>query len=75
MSAVMIRCPTTGCAVSTAVETELSVFRRLPDVSGRMLCPACGQEHVWAVRSAWLADAPHSVEDDVAPPPSDSVAA
>lgn len=58
MSSVMIRCPTTGRAVSTAVETEPAVFRKLPNVSGHMLCPACGQEHVWAVRSAWLADAP-----------------
>ena len=62
MSSVMIRCPTTGRAVSTAIETEPGDFRKLPDVSGRMTCPACGREHVWAVRSAWLARAPRLVE-------------
>jgi endogenous inhibitor of DNA gyrase (YacG/DUF329 family) len=56
MSSVMIKCPITGEPVSTAIETEPSVFRKLPKVAGRMLCPACGQEHVWATKSAWLAD-------------------
>jgi len=61
MSSVMINCPTTGRAVSTAVEMEPVVFNRLPDLAGRMRCPACGQEHVWAVRAAWLTDAPCAV--------------
>ena len=47
MSSVMIRCPNTGRAVSTAIEIEPSVFRKLPKISARMLCPACGQEHDW----------------------------
>ncbi len=54
MSSVMIRCPNTGRAVSTAIETEPAVFRRLPKVASRMLCPACGEEHDWSVGSAWL---------------------
>ena len=58
MSSVMIRCPNTGRSVSTAIETEPSVFRRLPKVASRMLCPACGQEHVWMTSSAWLENAP-----------------
>jgi hypothetical protein len=62
MSSVMIKCPITGCTVSTAIEVEPSVFRKLPRVSARMLCPACGQEHVWAVSSAWLANEPRLVE-------------
>ena len=36
MGAVMIRCPRTGRAVSTAIETEPQVFSRLPDVAARM---------------------------------------
>jgi hypothetical protein len=56
MSSVMIRCPISGESVSTAIEVEPSVFRKLPKISARMLCPACGQEHVWATSSAWLAD-------------------
>ena len=67
MSSVMIKCPTTGRAVSTAIETEPSVFNKLPNVAGRMRCPACGQEHVWAVHSAWLSDAPRPVNGMAAP--------
>jgi endogenous inhibitor of DNA gyrase (YacG/DUF329 family) len=58
MSAVMIRCPTSGRAVSTAIETEPGDFRRLPTIAARMRCPACGRDHVWTVRSAWLDGAP-----------------
>ena len=45
MSSVMIRCPNTGHAASTAIETEPSVFRKLPNL--RAHCPASGQEHLW----------------------------
>lgn len=62
MSSVMIRCPNIGLPVSTAIETEPSVFRNLPKISARMFCPACGQEHVWSVSSAWLANGPRLVE-------------
>ena len=62
MSSVMIRCPATGRAVSTAIETEPSVFRKLPKVAARMHCSACGKEHVWTVSSAWLAGEPRLVE-------------
>jgi len=62
MSSVMIRCPNTGRAVSTAIETEPSVFRLLPKTSARMLCPACGQEHVFSTSAAWLAGEPRLAE-------------
>jgi len=62
MSTVMITCPNTGLSVSTAIETEPSVFRRLPKVASRMLCPACGQEHMWMTSAAWLAGEPRLVE-------------
>jgi hypothetical protein len=62
MSSVMIECPNTGSAVSTAIEIEPSVFRHLPKVASRMMCPACGQEHVWTTSSAWLAGEPRLVE-------------
>ena len=57
MGAVMIRCPRTGRAVSTEIETEPSVFSRLPKVAGRMRCPDCGAEHTWSASQAWLEDA------------------
>ncbi|HYC17519.1 MAG TPA: hypothetical protein VEC94_09940 [Pseudolabrys sp.] len=72
MSSVMIRCPATGLDVSTAIETEPSVFRKLPRVAGRMHCPACGQDHVWTVGCAWLAGEPRLVDQAA---PSDAVAA
>jgi predicted RNA-binding Zn-ribbon protein involved in translation (DUF1610 family) len=62
MSSVMIKCPSTGRAVSTAIEIEPSVFHRLPNMSARMLCPACGKEHVWMTASAWLTGEPRLVE-------------
>jgi hypothetical protein len=58
MSTVMIRCPVTGGAVSTAIETDPATFRKLPAVAGRMHCPACGQDHGWTISSAWLAREP-----------------
>jgi len=61
MSSVMIACPETGRAVSTAIEVEPSVFRKLPNVAARMRCPACGKEHVWSTASAWLAGEPRLV--------------
>ena len=61
MSMVMIRCPVTGRAVSTAIETEPVTFRKLPMVAGRMHCPGCGQDHTWTIGSAWLAGEPRLV--------------
>jgi hypothetical protein len=61
MSSVMIGCPRTDRAVSTAIEMEPSDFHRLPNVRARMLCPACGQEHVWMTGSAWLLGEPRLV--------------
>jgi predicted RNA-binding Zn-ribbon protein involved in translation (DUF1610 family) len=62
----MIKCPATGRAVSTAIEVESSVFRKLPKVAARMRCPACGQEHVWSTRNAWLAGEPQLVKCEAA---------
>ncbi len=61
MSTVMIRCPVTGRAVSTAIETEPTTFRKLPTVAARMHCPACGRDHTWTISSAWLAGEPRLV--------------
>ena len=60
---VMIRCPRTGRAVSTEIETEASVFERLPDVNARMRCPVCGSEHTWTAREAWLSGPPTAPDE------------
>jgi hypothetical protein len=62
MSSVMIKCPNTGRTVSTAIEIEPSVFRQLPNVASWMICPVCGQEHIWTTSSAWLSGEPQLVE-------------
>jgi hypothetical protein len=67
MSLVMIRCPDTGRAVSTEIEAEPAVFRKLPAVAARMQCPACGRDHVWTISSAWLAGKPRLVRPVVTP--------
>ena len=54
MGAVMIRCPRTGRAVSTEIETEPGDFSRLPHIQARMNCSQCGGEHAWTAREAWL---------------------
>lgn len=63
MSTVMIRCPSTGTAVSTEIETELGDFRRLPHIMAKMRCPACGQEHAWLTSSAWLEGTPRLLSE------------
>jgi hypothetical protein len=68
MATVMIRCPRTGRAVSTQIDTEVSVFERLPEVASSLRCPACGEEHSWTARDAWLADAPLAPEHPAADP-------
>ena len=56
MGAVMIRCPRTGRAVSTEIDTEPSEFSRLPEVAARMRCPDCGEDHIWTASEAWLGE-------------------
>jgi hypothetical protein len=58
MGTVMIRCPRTGTAVSTQIDTEATVLERLPSVAARLHCPACGEEHTWTAGDAWLSDNP-----------------
>ena len=60
MSALMIKCPKTGQAISTGIETDDHSFGQIPDVLSRAHCPVCGLDHVWWKREAWLADAPCS---------------
>jgi hypothetical protein len=67
MSLVMIRCPELGRAVSTEIEIEPAVFRKLPTVAARMRCPACGRDHVWTISSAWLAGEPRLARPVVTP--------
>ena len=42
MGVIMIRCPHTGLAVSTGIETDDETFDALPDSLGLAVCPKCG---------------------------------
>jgi len=55
MGLIMIRCPRTGRAVPTGIETDARSFAALPDKPVKSKCPVCGSVHVWRTREAWLA--------------------
>jgi hypothetical protein len=61
MGTIMIRCPNTGRAISTGIETDPVTFVHLPDLLSQSKCSLCGAEHVWWTREAWL-------DGDMAPP-------
>jgi hypothetical protein len=67
MATVMIRCPRTGSAISTEINTEATVFERLPAVMARLQCPVCGEEHTWTANDAWLADNPLIAQPEKVP--------
>jgi hypothetical protein len=56
MSIITVKCPRTGLAISTGIETDTYSFDQLPDVLSRAHCPLCGLQHQWWKREAWLAD-------------------
>lgn len=66
MATVTIRCPETGRAVATGIETEPEEFRRFPQVESWLSCPACGKEHVWSVTDAFLEPAGDSAQAQAA---------
>jgi hypothetical protein len=53
-SIVMVRCPTTGCELSTGVEMDPATFECLPDILSQIKCPLCRLDHNWSTREAWL---------------------
>ena len=67
MATLMIRCPRTDRAVSTEIDTEASVLRRLPEIATRLICPACGEVHIWTAKEAWLAGVPLVPRSEVDP--------
>jgi hypothetical protein len=55
MPILMIKCPNTGQAVPTGIETDADSFAILSDTPSQTKCPVCGAMHVWWKREAWLA--------------------
>jgi hypothetical protein len=54
MSVITVKCPRTGLAISTGIETDRNSFDQLPDVLSHTHCPLCGLQHRWWKREAWL---------------------
>jgi hypothetical protein len=50
----MVRCPATGRELSTGVEMDAATFEQLPEIRAQISCPACGLDHTWSTREAWL---------------------
>ena len=50
----MIRCSKTGEPISTGIVTDEYSLAQFPDVPSRTHCRACGLDHVWWKREAWL---------------------
>ncbi|MEA2923262.1 MAG: hypothetical protein QOE78_1053 [Alphaproteobacteria bacterium] len=57
MEHLIFMCPSTGREVDSGVESEIGTLLRIRQQNLRLLCPACGGWHQWAVRDAFLAKA------------------
>ena len=55
MAMLMIKCPRTGQDVSTGILTDSDGCQKIPDTLAYTRCPACGLEHAWWRKEAWLA--------------------
>jgi hypothetical protein len=64
MGIVMMRCPATGRAISTGIDTDPVRFSRTVVFMGRTFCPHCRVEHEWFARDAWVAPARESRNAD-----------
>ena len=59
MARVMIKCPQTGETVDTGVEMDREIWDSpAATLSSKRLdeCPACGEEHTFSQREAFLED-------------------
>ena len=55
MPDILIRCPITGQAVPTGLNTETVVFESLSNVAVPPIkCSKCGQLHFWTPKDAWV---------------------
>jgi hypothetical protein len=54
VASLLITCPNTGQPISTGIETDEYSLQQIADVPSRTHCPACGLNHTWWKREAWL---------------------
>ena len=58
MGMVMVKCPQTGRAIPTGIETDHESFQRCTVFFARTRCPICNTEHAWFAREAWVDQPP-----------------
>lgn len=56
MGMLMIRCPSTGRAISTDRFVETAAFRASSVFFSRTFCPLCRASHEWFAKDAWVCD-------------------
>jgi hypothetical protein len=54
MGMVMVKCPQTGHAIPTGIETDRESFARSAVFFSRTRCPICRADHAWFAREAWV---------------------
>jgi len=56
MGMVMVKCPQTGHAIPTGIETDRESFRRSAVFFSRTRCPICRADHAWFAPEAWVVE-------------------
>lgn len=54
MPNILIRCPASGKAIETGLDTETIIFETLPSIELPASCADCGQVHYWKPHQAWV---------------------
>ncbi|HEV3372786.1 MAG TPA: hypothetical protein VG145_09580 [Xanthobacteraceae bacterium] len=54
MGNVMVKCPGTGCDISTGIVADRESFNATPVFFARVYCPLCQVEHEWFAKEAWV---------------------
>ena len=54
MGMVMVKCPQTGHAIPTGIQTDRENFGRRAVFFSRTRCPICRTDHAWFAREAWV---------------------
>jgi len=54
MGMVMVKCPQTGRAIPTGIQTDRESFRRSLVFFARTRCPICHTDHAWFAPEAWV---------------------
>ena len=55
MSALVFQCPKTGRPIDTGLDIAVhSGIQNIQPITLRVLCPLCGNHHVWKIADGWL---------------------